>query len=635
MEDISSGVSSPEFSELKNSVSTSKTGPLSAETSGAKVKTTTKSRTGGVKLGSFRLGGRRKISSEGDSSTEVKEDKRKLKKHKKETSGKPESEDSAASTQSVATKQSLSSRTSSLVRKLSIGRHRSSGSGGSLKSPDTPSSQEFHSASTEEDCFFPASSSTGVTDGRPSQEGIISAAPTQDVLSPIDQSTARTKVSKSESSINDATHCNGDSVTKAMSGIKDNLPNPESQDGTPDVVQSEKSEANGEVAAPEIGNDCDAKNLVEIREHVSESDQNKEISSAVANGDVLPTSYSTSVNLSEVSPLSTTPTPVNGDKTSKFEWRVLDIRKVDKSPEQDADRKPTTKDQILSITTPLLLKQRQQVEEYFKLVAPGPLPSVSTNHQLLGLDEDDFRDSSVETESRSPSPVADTEVKIFQKLGISPTQQVGEKREHLYKILVIGELGTGKTSIIKRYVHQFFSQHYRATIGVDFALKVLNWDANTIIRLQLWDIAGQERFGNMTRVYYKEAVGAFVVFDVTRAATFDAVVKWKQDLDAKVQLPDGTSIPCVLLANKCDQQKEGIVNSPSKMDEYCKDWGFTAWFETSAKENINIEDAARSLVTRILQNEMLTNHNESSKDLERFALDGKNQRDQKSKTCSC
>lgn len=103
-----------------------------------------------------------------------------------------------------------------------------------------------------------------------------------------------------------------------------------------------------------------------------------------------------------------------------------------------------------------------------------------------------------------------------------------DKREHLYKILVIGkkklfstrphtkvfstgELGTGKTSFIKRYVHQFFSQNYRATIGVDFALKVLNWDQSTIIRLQLWDIAGQERFGNMTRVYYKEAVGAFIV----------------------------------------------------------------------------------------------------------------------------
>ena len=143
------------------------------------------------------------------------------------------------------------------------------------------------------------------------------------------------------------------------------------------------------------------------------------------------------------------------------------------------------------------------------------------------------------------------------------------KNEHLYKVLVIGELGTGKTSIIKRYVHQFFSQHYRATIGVDFALKVVHWDQNTVIRLQLWDIAGieaecqflifcdhilsllgQERFGNMTRVYYKEAVGAFIVFDVTRSSTFDSVIKWKQDLDSKVQLPDGNPIPCVLLANK-------------------------------------------------------------------------------------
>lgn len=64
------------------------------------------------------------------------------------------------------------------------------------------------------------------------------------------------------------------------------------------------------------------------------------------------------------------------------------------------------------------------------------------------------------------------------------------QKEHLFKVLVIGDLGVGKTSIIKRYVHQIFSQHYRATIGVDFALKVLHWDSQTVVRLQLWDIAG-------------------------------------------------------------------------------------------------------------------------------------------------
>lgn len=64
------------------------------------------------------------------------------------------------------------------------------------------------------------------------------------------------------------------------------------------------------------------------------------------------------------------------------------------------------------------------------------------------------------------------------------------QQEHLYKVLVIGDFGVGKTSIIKRYVQQIFTQHYRATIGVDFALKVLHWDNNTVVRLQLWDIAG-------------------------------------------------------------------------------------------------------------------------------------------------
>ncbi|POI28220.1 hypothetical protein CIB84_008030 [Bambusicola thoracicus] len=67
--------------------------------------------------------------------------------------------------------------------------------------------------------------------------------------------------------------------------------------------------------------------------------------------------------------------------------------------------------------------------------------------------------------------------------------QKHNQKEHLYKLLVIGDLGVGKTSIIKRYVHQNFSPHYRATIGVDFALKVLSWDAETVVRLQLWDIA--------------------------------------------------------------------------------------------------------------------------------------------------
>uniref|UniRef100_A0A2D4P655 Ras-related protein Rab n=1 Tax=Micrurus surinamensis TaxID=129470 RepID=A0A2D4P655_MICSU len=199
---------------------------------------------------------------------------------------------------------------------------------------------------------------------------------------------------------------------------------------------------------------------------------------------------------------------------------------------------------------------------------------------------------------------------------------VPENREHLFKVLVIGELGVGKTSIIKRYVHQLFSQHYRATIGVDFALKVLNWDTRTLVRLQLWDIAGQERFGNMTRVYYKEAVGAFVVFDVTRGSTFEAVSKWKYDLDSKVVLPNGSPIPTILLANKCDQKKDSSQNpSPSQINQFCKEGGFAGWFETSAKDNINIDEAARFLVENILANLKAFPNEENDVDKLKLGLD--------------
>jgi len=194
----------------------------------------------------------------------------------------------------------------------------------------------------------------------------------------------------------------------------------------------------------------------------------------------------------------------------------------------------------------------------------------------------------------------------FPETLMQPAKDNDGVTEYLYKVLVVGDIGTGKTSIIKRYVHNIFSAHYKSTIGVDFALKVINWSPNTIVRLQLWDIAGQERFGNMTRVYYKEAVGAIVVFDVTRAATFDAVQKWKNDIDCKVTLPpDERNIPVVLLGNKIDLAKDSSSQkTPSQMEKYCEENGFSGWFETSAKENQNIDKAFKFLVSKILENEV-------------------------------
>jgi len=173
--------------------------------------------------------------------------------------------------------------------------------------------------------------------------------------------------------------------------------------------------------------------------------------------------------------------------------------------------------------------------------------------------------------------------------------------ELLYKVLVVGDIGTGKTSIIKRYVHDIFSQHYKSTIGVDFALKSINLNENTLVKIQLWDIAGQERFGNMTRVYYREAVGAFIVYDVTRVSTFEAVLKWKHDIDSKIVLPNtDTCIPVVLLANKCDLVKADFIQEQNEMKKFCEENGFIGWFETSAKDDIGIDDAANCLINTIM-----------------------------------
>jgi hypothetical protein len=423
-----SGVSSPGLSEIKTSVALSKrTEPPLAQSTGAILKTVTKSRTGGVKLGSFRLGGRKKVNSEGDARMEVKEEKRKSKKYMKgKFSGKPESEDSTSSTPSPYVKQSLPSRTSSLVRKLSIGKYRAGGSGVTVKSPDTPSSQEeCNSASTEEDGFFSASPSSAATDGGPSLEEIVSGTPTEDVASPVDQSIADTKVSKSDSDISDSAHSNGDSVTQAMPRIKDTLPKPESpsQDGTPEVIRSEDdSKIDSEVAAPKLANRSDVSNLTEICKHVSQSDQTEEVSPADANDDLLPTSYCKPLVLSEVPSSSAKPLRVKEDRYSKHAlWLAKGSVNAENSSEQDTDKRPTTKDQILSITTPLLMKQRQQVEEYFKLIeSKPPTPATPYSQKLPDLHECDemFASRAEKTRSRSPTPDMENEDKVLKKLGI-------------------------------------------------------------------------------------------------------------------------------------------------------------------------------------------------------------------------
>lgn len=140
---------------------------------------------------------------------------------------------------------------------------------------------------------------------------------------------------------------------------------------------------------------------------------------------------------------------------------------------------------------------------------------------------------------------------------------------------------------------------------------------------QLWPctLVGQERFGALYRIYYRDALGAFLVFDLSKPETFQSVLRvcilsfpmlsatshceypllqWKRDIDQKVVLPDGSPLPVVLLANKCDLPYPAVKTS--QLDLFCQEHGFAGWVETSAKMNINIEEAIRGLVSHILKN---------------------------------
>ncbi|XP_062502947.1 ras-related protein Rab-32B-like isoform X2 [Corticium candelabrum] len=102
----------------------------------------------------------------------------------------------------------------------------------------------------------------------------------------------------------------------------------------------------------------------------------------------------------------------------------------------------------------------------------------------------------------------------------------------------------------------------------------------------------------MTRVYYKYAIAAIIVYDLSRPATFDSVLKWHKDVNQKVMLANEQPVPILLLANKCDLEDAHF--DPNQLDEFCKEHKFTGWFPTSAKDNQNVDDAMTFLVTKIL-----------------------------------
>jgi len=174
------------------------------------------------------------------------------------------------------------------------------------------------------------------------------------------------------------------------------------------------------------------------------------------------------------------------------------------------------------------------------------------------------------------------------------------------KILVIGDVATGKTSIIHRYVHKQFNEAHRPTLGVEFALKKLKVNEKQF-HVQLWDIAGQERFIGLAKAYYKKAEAAVIVVDVTQKKTLENGAEWKKDVDDKIYLGNSNeAIPAILFANKWDllEGRRDVDEHAiqEQLDQYSQQYKFAGWFDTSAKTGRNIKEGMKYLVSKIVEN---------------------------------
>ena len=169
---------------------------------------------------------------------------------------------------------------------------------------------------------------------------------------------------------------------------------------------------------------------------------------------------------------------------------------------------------------------------------------------------------------------------------------MAQKFDHLFKLLIIGESGVGKTALLVRYTDDSFSQNHINTIGIDFKIKVLDMEGKHI-KLQIWDTAGQERFRTITKTYYKGAQGIILTFDVTDQDSFKNIGNWIKQIEANAQ----NSAIKVLVGNKCD--KPDRVVTPEEGNKLAADYNMK-YLETSAKANQNVTEVFEYVTSEIL-----------------------------------
>ena len=179
----------------------------------------------------------------------------------------------------------------------------------------------------------------------------------------------------------------------------------------------------------------------------------------------------------------------------------------------------------------------------------------------------------------------------------------GSNYDYLFKVVLIGDSGVGKSNLLSRFTRNEFNLESKSTIGVEFATRSINVDGKTV-KAQIWDTAGQERYRAITSAYYRGAVGALLVYDIAKQATFVNVTRWLKELRDHAD----SNIVIMLVGNKSDLKHLRAV--PTEEAKAFATENGLSFIETSALDASNVESAFQTILTdiyRIVSSKSLDN----------------------------
>lgn len=180
-------------------------------------------------------------------------------------------------------------------------------------------------------------------------------------------------------------------------------------------------------------------------------------------------------------------------------------------------------------------------------------------------------------------------------MSATTTATYDDRIDYLFKLVIIGDSGVGKTSLLLKYVDDVFSETFISTIGVDFKIRTIEKDGKKV-RLQIWDTAGQDRFRNIVSTFYRNANGILLVFDVTDMETFNNIQTWLGEVD---RYSGRKAAKKVLVGNKSDLDLRRQVSLEAAR-ALAKN-GDMAYVETSAKTSDNVEKLFENLVVDLME----------------------------------